>query len=153
MNIYSKVTMKRLLYLLLLLPQLANAQKEEISMKPILTDAGNYAKKIEMELGQEIVRMEFDLIQDSKSTFRTLIDEFEYGILAFGDFRIADIDIKVYKWVNHQWNLIEKDESQNGNALVTIKPLTSGDYRIDIIAAKFVDDNEIGHYGLIIYHP
>ena len=145
--------MRQLLFLFLFLPHLTNAQKEEISMKPILTDAANYAKRIEMELGQEIVRMEFDLIQDYKSTFRTLTDKFEYGILVFGDFRIVDIDIKVYKWVNNQWSLIEKDDSEDGNALVTIKPLTTADYRIDIIAAKFEGENKIGHYGLIIYHP
>lgn len=145
--------MRRLLVLLFLLPYLTNAQKEEISMKPILTDAGNYAKKIEMELGQEIVRMEFDIIQSSKSSFRVLSEKYEYGILAFGDFRITDIDIKVYKWANDQWNLIEKDESQDSNALVTINPLSTGEYRIDIIASKFEEGYDIGHYGLIIYHP
>lgn len=128
------------------------AQKEEVSMKPILTDGLNYMKKIEMEMGQEIVRMEYDLIQTSKTSFRVLTDQYEYGIFAFGDFRINDIDIKVYKWVNNQWNLISKDQETNANALVTLKPLATGEYKIEITAAKFEKGYTIGHYGLMIFH-
>lgn len=128
------------------------AQKEEISMKPILSDAGNYAQKIEMEMGQEIVRMEFDLLQTSKESYRVLLDKYEYGIFAFGDYRISDIDIKVYKWVNNQWSLIAKDQEAKPNALVTIKPSISGDYKIVISAYKFEKGFDIGHYGLIIFH-
>ena len=109
-------------------------------------------KNIEMEMGQEIVRMEYDLIQTTKITFRTLTDKFEYGIFAFGDYRINDIDIKVYKWVNKQWNLIDKDQESKPNALVTLKPLLTGEYKIEITAAKFETGFDIGHYGLIIFH-
>ncbi len=139
-------------FLMLTIVISATAQKEEVSMKPILTDGLNYMKKIEMEMGQEIVRMEYDLIQTTKTTFRTLTDKFEYGIFAFGDYRITDIDIKVYKWVNSQWNLIDKDQENKANALVTIKPLVTGEYKIEITAAKFATGNEIGHYGLMIFH-
>lgn len=121
-------------------------------MKPILTDGLTYMQKIEMEMGSEIVRMEYDLIQTSKSTFRTLTDKFVYGIFAFGDFRILDIDIKVYKWVNNQWNLIDKDLDAKANALVTIKPIVTGEYKIEITAAKFEKGYDIGHYGLMIFH-
>lgn len=131
---------------------IAQAQKEEVSMKPILTDGLNYMKKIEMEMGQEIVRMEYDLIQTNKTTFRMLTDKYEYGIFAFGDFRINDIDIKVYKWVNNQWNLIDKDQDTKANALVTLKPLVTGEYKIEIAAAKFEKGYDIGHYGLMIFH-
>lgn len=46
------------------------AQKEEVSMYSILESAGKYLNYIERELGQEIVRMEFDIILDTKQTFR-----------------------------------------------------------------------------------
>lgn len=128
------------------------AQKEEVSMKPILTDGLTYMKKIEMEMGQEIVRMEYDIIQTSKTSYRMLSDQYEYGIFVFGDFRIIDIDIKVYKWVNNQWNLIDKDQSPNANALVTLKPLSTGEYKIEITAAKFEKGYTVGHYGLMIFH-
>ncbi len=141
-----------LVTLLFVMASIAFGQKEEISMKPILSDAGVYAQKIEMEMGQEIVRMEFDLLQTSKETFRMMTDQYEYGIFAFGDFRIADIDIKVYKWVNNQWTLVAKDQDAKPNALVTIKPISTGEYRIVISAFKFEGGNEIGHYGLIVFH-
>jgi len=127
-------------------------QKEEISMNAILKDAGYYVQKVEMEFGKEIVRMEFDIIQNTKTTFRTLTDQYEYGILAFGDYRIADIDIKVYKYVNSQWTLITQDQTQDRNALVTIKPDFTADYMIEIIAYKFEPGYSVGHYGLIVFH-
>ncbi|MBL7852756.1 MAG: hypothetical protein JNL17_00040 [Cyclobacteriaceae bacterium] len=144
--------MRNILLTILLVPCFAFGQKEELTMAAILSDAGTLAKKIEMELGQEIVRMEFDIVQTSKSTFRTLTADFEYGILAFGDFRIKDIDIKVYKWVNNQWSLVEKDEEVKPNAIVTFKPPFTAEYRIDIIAATFEEGHDVGHYGLIVFH-
>lgn len=142
----------QLTLLLFVLTNISFGQKEEISMKPILSDAGGYAQKIEMEMGQEIVRMEFDLLQTSKESYRMLVDKYEYGIFAFGDYRIADIDIKVYKWVNNQWTLIAKDQDAKPNALVSIKPIATGEYKIVISAFKFEGTNEIGHYGLIVFH-
>lgn len=127
-------------------------QKEEISMTAILKDAGVYVQKVEMEFGKEIVRMEFDILQNTKTTFRTLMDQYEYGILAFGDYRIADIDIKVYKFVNSQWTLIAQDQTQDRNALVKIKPDFTADYMIEIIAYKFEPGFSVGHYGLIVFH-
>lgn len=128
------------------------AQKEEISMYSILENAGELVNYIERELGQEIVRMEFDIIRDSKQTFRTLTDDYSYGICAFGDHRIKDIDIKVYKWVNEQWVLIEKDEDAESVAVVEISPSTTADYKIVISAYSFEEGFDAGHYGLIVFH-
>lgn len=128
------------------------AQKEEVSMYSILENAGKYLNYIEREMGQEIVRMEFDIIQSSKQTFRTLTDDYTYGICVFGDHRIKDIDVKVYKWVNEQWVLIEKDEDTESVAVVTISPSTTADYKIVISAYSFEDGYEAGHYGLMIFH-
>lgn len=128
------------------------AQKEEVSMYSILENAGKYLNYIERELGQEIVRMEFDIIHSSKQTFRTLTDDYTYGICAFGDHRIKDIDVKVYKWVNEQWVLIEKDEDSESVAVVTISPSTTAEYKIVISAYSFEDGYEAGHYGLMIFH-
>ena len=144
--------MKNLILALFIIPHFSSGQKEELTMAPILADGGRMANKIEMELGQEIVRMEFDIIQTTKSTFRSLTSNFEYGIVAFGDFRIKDIDIKVYKWVNNQWSLVQKDEEVKSNAVVMFKPSFTAEYRIDIIAATFEDGYDRGHYGLIVFH-
>lgn len=130
----------------------AQSQKEELSMKGILEAASPYVNLIEREMGQEIVRMEFDIIQETKSTFRTLTSEYTYGICAFGDYRIEDIDIKVYKWTNEKWVLVEKDEDAENLACVNISPYSTSDYRIDISVYKFASGYSGGHYGLIIYH-
>ena len=128
------------------------AQKEEVSMYSILESAGKYLNYIERELGQEIVRMEFDIIRDTKQTFRTLTDDYTYGICVFGDHRIKDIDVKVYKWVNEQWVLIEKDEDTSSVAVVTISPSSTADYKIVISAYSFEDGYSAGHYGLLVFH-
>ena len=130
----------------------SNAQKEEISMSAIMTDAIEYIKLIEMEYGQEIVRMEFDIINSTKQFIRTLTSNYEYGIVAFGDYRIKDIDIKVYKLTNGQWTLIEQDQETSSNTAVTIKPYTTSEYKIEIKAYEFNSGYSVGHYGLIIFH-
>lgn len=130
----------------------AQSQKDELSMQGILESASPYVNLIEREMGQEIVRMEFDIITGTKSTFRTLTSDYTYGICAFGDFRIEDIDIKVYKWTNEKWVLVEKDEDTDDSAVVFVSPYTTSDYRIDITAYKFVDGYSAGHYGLVVFH-
>jgi hypothetical protein len=67
-------------------------------MKPILARAEPLIEEIEGE-GYEIVRMEYDIISTEKETYRTLYDNWTYGIVAFGDYRIIDIDVVVYEKV------------------------------------------------------
>lgn len=141
-----------LLSMLLMVNVHVFAQKEDISMSSILSKAGQYVNLVEREYGQEIVRMEFDIINNSKQTFRTLTDQYTYGIIAFGDFRIKDIDVKVYKWVNNQWSLIEKDEDTDNVAMVMITPASTAEYKISITAYSFNEGYSVGHYGLIVFH-
>lgn len=128
------------------------AQKSETSMSPILTDASQYVNLIEGEYGMEIVRMEFDIIQTKKQTIRTLSNSYEYGICAFGDFRISDIDIKVYKRSNNQWVLVKEDNDAQANAILMVKPTYTSEYMIEITAYKFYEGYSAGHYGLIVFH-
>lgn len=125
--------------------------KEGTSMKPILTDALAYIQTSE-DKGFEIVRMEFDIISDTKSTFRTLQEGWNYVILAFGDYRIEDIDIEIYKDVDGTWTLIKKDAAAIANASVIITPSSTGMYRIDIKAYKFGPGYTTAHYGMLIIH-
>jgi len=66
------------------------------SIEPILAAAKPLVEEIEGK-DFEIARMEYDLIFDKKSTFRTLYEGWTHGIAAFGDYRIKDVDITVYK--------------------------------------------------------
>lgn len=146
--------MKRIICLFMILSAYftSYAQKEEISMAAILTTAGEYTELIEMEYGQEIVRMEFDIIHTTKQSIRTLSNSYEYGIIAFGDYRIKDIDIKVYKYTNGQWTLVEEDQETSSSAAVVVTPYTTSEYMIEISAYEFNSGYDVGHYGLIIFH-
>lgn len=121
------------------------------SMEPILARAEPLVKRIESE-GNEIVKMEFDLVFSTKSTTRTLYNGWTYGIVAFGDYRIKDIDIAVYKQSHGEWALVEKDEESDHEASVTIKPYRDEEYKIDITVYKFNEGYTVGHYGLLIFH-
>lgn len=141
-----------LLILSLLLVPTVYSQSNDITMRPILEAAGQWVNYIEGELGQEIVRMEYDIISTSKNTFRTLTDDFTYGIFAFGDYRIKDINIKLYKLVNNRWEYIQCDNSSDSAGFIYIKPETTSEYKIVISAQSFTSGHNIGHYGLIIFH-
>jgi len=121
------------------------------SMEPILARAEPLVKKIENK-NNEIVHMEYDLIFSTKSTSRTLFKGWTYGIVAFGDYRIKDIDIAVYKMSRGEWKLVEKDAEDDDEASVTIKPYQDEEYKIDITVYKFNSEYTVGHYGLLIFH-
>lgn len=121
------------------------------SMEPILARAEPLIEEIENE-GMEIVRMEFDIISTEKETYRTLYKDWTYGIVAFGDYWVRDIDIAVYEDVRGRWKLVEKDAENDDEAMVTIKPGRNQEYKIKISVYQFKRDYTVEHYGLIILH-
>lgn len=121
------------------------------SMKPILEDALPIINTVEKK-GYEIVRIEFDIIKDEKVTYRQLYEGWEYGVYAFGDYRIEDMDVEVYKEVGGNWKLVVEDSDESSTALVNVKPLYTGNYKIVVKAAKFASGYKGGHYGLLIFH-
>lgn len=122
------------------------------SMFPIINKSEELVKLIENDLEMEIVRMEYDILRTTKTTTRTLTNEYTYFIVAFGDFRFRDIDVKVYKNTYGEWQLVEKDADTNAVAAVSITPSQTCEYLIEITAYSFESDYEVGHYGLIIAH-
>ncbi|MEP7127253.1 MAG: hypothetical protein ABI729_00235, partial [Chitinophagales bacterium] len=63
-----------LLFTMFFIVAIAFAQKDDgRTMIPILTDAVDYIDKVE-GAGNEIVRMEFDILKDEKETFRYLYE-------------------------------------------------------------------------------
>ena len=121
------------------------------SMEPILARAEPLIEKIEKE-NFEIVRMEFDIISTEKETYRMLYKDWEYGIVAFGDYRIKDIDVAIYEKVRGKWKLVEKDAENDDEAMVTIKPYKDGEHKIEISVYKYNKDYSVGHYGLLVIH-
>ena len=121
------------------------------SMEPIMAAAKPLVEEIEGG-NYEIVRMEYDLIFTEKSTYRTLFDGYTYGIVAFGDYRIKDIDISVYVKSRGDWKLFEEDAENDDVATVSIKPRIKEEYKIVISVYKFNKGYSVGHYGLMIFH-
>lgn len=121
------------------------------SMEPILARAEPLIEEIE-EDDFEIVRMEFDIIFTEKETYRMLYKDWTYGIVAFGDYRIKDIDVAVYEKIRGKWKLVEKDAENDDEAMVSIKPYKDGEHKIKISVYKYNKDYSVGHYGLFILH-
>jgi hypothetical protein len=121
------------------------------SMEPILARAEPLVKEIERD-DYEIVRMEYDLIFTEKDTYRTLHEGWTYGIAAFGDYRIKDIDVTVYKQSRGSWKKLVEDAENDDVATVSIKPRQNEEYKIVISVYKFNKDYNVGHYGLIVFH-
>lgn len=122
------------------------------SMVPIMEKADDIVNILENDQNQEIVRMEYDILFSTKSTYRTLSSNWTYRIVAFGDYRFKDIDLKVYRKVNGQWVSVGSDSEESSIAMVSVSPKSEGEYRIDITAYSFVEGYSAGHYGLIVCH-
>ncbi len=126
---------------------------EYTTMKGIMEDLMDYVYYLEDSLDQEIVNIDADIItEDGVAYTRNLHQGWTYGVTAFGDWRIADLDITVYKDVDGNWVEIEKDDEADNNPTVFITPSTTGTYKIDIEVYTFAGDYTAAHYGLIIFH-
>ncbi len=147
--------MKKLTFVLvalLCMSQAGFAANRSTSMSPIMSKAKELMNYIEDEQNLEIVRMEFDILSSSKSTFRSLSSSYTYTIIAFGDYRFKDIDVKVYRKSGGEWTLVEEDVDTSSVAVVSVKPSYTAEYKIVISAYKFNDGYDVGHYGLFICH-
>ena len=145
--------MKKYLFsiLLAILPYVIFANYST-SMFPIINKSEEIVRLIEDDWGMEVVRMEYDILRTTKTTMRTLTNEYTYVVVAFGDFRFRDIDVKVYKNVYGEWQLVEKDADSSAIAAVSLTPTQTCEYLIEISAFSFESGYEVGHYGLIIAH-
>lgn len=147
--------MNRYLYGVLLSLILAfpiHAEDDGTSMMPILNKAQQIAEYLEEECQKEIVRIEFDILWDTKVSYRTLNKGWTYNIVAFGDFRFSDIDVSIFKYNGNEWVLEETDADSKDVAIVSITPNNDSEYRIEIKAYKYHDGYKAGHYGLIVCH-
>ena len=122
------------------------------TMAPVMSKGEDIVKYIENELNLEVVRLEYDILRTTKTTTRILSEGWTYTICAFGDFRFKDIDIKVYRNIQGDWQLINSDNDASAIALVKITPPYEGEYLIEISAYSFEPGYDVGHYGLIIAH-
>ncbi|MBR5087695.1 MAG: hypothetical protein IKX31_11905 [Muribaculaceae bacterium] len=130
----------------------AHAYREDVSMVPILQKSLGIIDLIENDYENEIVRIEFDIVSTSKESYRVLTSDYTYTIVAFGDDRIKDIDVALYKWDGTDWILVKKDNDAEDVALITYTPRTTANYKVVVSAYSFYGSYTAAHYGLIYYH-
>ena len=106
----------------------------------------------------EVVKIDMDLIStgNDKQTLKKLSPNFSYIISAVGQpSRILDLDIEVYfVQENGGLSLVAQDHEVDNTPTVTFKPYVSGNYMVNIKAAKMVPGQEgnMGFYFLVIAH-
>lgn len=149
--------MKTILIIFLLAASLVNAQSsvpksenaDGTSMMPIFNQAERLIELLEEKNNLEIIKMEFDIISSSKkTTWRTLHKDVTYSISVFGDYRVKDVDVTIYKSVNDKWVEVVKDKKEESYALVAVKPEKTQLYKIEISVYQFKEDYKAAHYGL-----
>ena len=142
----------------LLIPSAAFAADEFTTMKDMVSEMYEYVEYLEDEMNQEIVHLHADIIFDESQEFtRPLFSGWTYAITAFADWRVADLDIIVYKDVDGQWVEIDRDEEEDNTPIVIVEPTSDGMYLIEIQVYSFAEDSygdyyTAAHYGLLISH-
>ena len=123
------------------------------TMKSMMDDMTQYVYFLEDSLDQEIVHVQADIITTDGTTFsRTLHQGWIYGIAAFGDWRIKDLDITVYMDVVGEWVEVTADDESDNHPVVTVEPSETGKYLIELSVYKWAEDYTAAHYGMLIYH-
>jgi hypothetical protein len=123
------------------------------SMKPIINSLSDIVNSIE-ESDVEIVHIEFDLVFDdsSKEIFRNLSQDYTYGFLAYGDYRIAKIGIDLYKESGSGWEYIQSGELNEGTMTLLYEVKETARYKIALRALQMNPGYNVGHYGLVVLH-
>ena len=102
--------------------------------------------------GNEVVRVEADLIRSEQVTFRSMQSGYTYGVVVVGSNRVQDIDVEIHRQVGDTWVLVAKDDDTSAVAAVTVAPSTTGVYRVTTRVYRFKSGYDVGHYGLIVFH-
>jgi hypothetical protein len=125
------------------------------SMKPIVEDMNSVINALEQD-SVEIVHIEFDLIFNDKprQIFRNLYSGYNYGFFAYGDYRINQIGITLYKQVGDDWEYVKSGQIDNASKTTSlmIKIDETGQYKVELTANDMEEGYSAGHYALYILH-
>jgi len=123
------------------------------TMKGVLSDMSEYVDFLEDSLDQEVVHIQADIITTKGTTFtRTLHQGWTYGIAAFGDWRIKDLDITIYMDVDGEWIEVMSDDESDNHPFVSVEPTETNTYLIELTVYKWDEEYTAAHYGMLIYH-
>jgi hypothetical protein len=121
------------------------------SMLPITNELDAIVKALEKEK-VEIVRVEFDLLFDSKVSYRTLSQGYTYGIFAWGDYRIKALVVRIYKKVDGEWKYYADGDESGNTSSVKFQTAATEEYKFEIKVLQFAEGYKAGHYGLVVFH-
>jgi len=121
------------------------------SMRPIVNGIYETIASLEKE-NVEIVRIEFDRIIDKKASYRNFVSNFTYGIMVYGDYKVKNIEVKLYQKDQNTWKLIAKGENSGKSSIVHFEPDQSDIYKIEIEVLEYKPGYSGCNYGLIIIH-
>jgi uncharacterized protein YaiE (UPF0345 family) len=125
--------------------------KKSTSMMPIVNGLYETINTLENE-NVEIVRIEFDQIVNKKTSIRKLDAGFTYGLMAYADYRVKQIVVRVSKKEKNEWKLLSSGETNGATAILHLEVKETADYLIEIEVKEFADGYTNAHYGLIIIH-
>jgi hypothetical protein len=102
----------------------------------------------------EIVRIEYDLVFDSKESFRNLSTDWEYTIFAFADDGVKDLNIKLFEYDDllESWTLVSEDNKTESYAMVSVKPGVDALYKVEVIVNEYYEGFNVARYGLMYLH-
>jgi hypothetical protein len=151
-----------LIGLLLWIVYVANAQngyeldnEAGTSMKPIVYEMNDVIEAFEVD-SLEIVHIEFDLLfaDRVREVYRTLFEGYTYGIFAYGDYRINQIGVNLYKWSDEKWVWVKSgavdNESSTTSLLIDIDE--TNQYKIELTGNNMVEGYTSGHYAVYLFH-
>jgi len=123
------------------------------SMMPIISSLTDVVTAME-ESDVEVVHIEFDLVFDDspKEVFRYLSQDYTYGFLAYGDYRIAKLGLDLYKETETGWEFIQTGELTEGTMTLMHTVKEGGFYKLVISATEMYEGYNVGHYGLVVIH-
>ena len=104
--------------------------------------------------GNEIVRIEYDLVFSSKESFRNLSSDWTYSIIGFADGGVKDLNIKVFEYDDllEKWTLVAEDNSSESYGIVDIRPSVTALYKVEILVHEFYEGFTVARYGLMYVH-
>jgi len=125
--------------------------KKSTSMMPIVSGLYETVATLEKE-GVRVVRIEFDQINGKKNTVRKLDGGFTYGLMAYGDYRVKQIAVRVSKKEKNEWKPLSSGETNGSSAILHLEVKETAEYLIEIEIKEFTEGYSNAHYGLIIIH-
>lgn len=104
--------------------------------------------------GMEVVKVEYDLIFDSKLSYRYLSDSWKYKVIAFADAGVKDLDIYLWEFdkETEEWTIVAEDTGDSAEPFVFHVPKEYTEYSVEIVVDEFYEGYTAARYGLVIVH-